>query len=335
MNENRDGQEIRFNSGDRALAWLRRRAIWLPILAIFIFLVGCRVGRSTLPPEPTRASNYIAILPEFQEFYERNGGEKIFGRPLTEPYIEFDSGLLIQYFERMRLEYDADKGQVQIDQLGLWARPPEEDQVLAPMAAGQTLASNQENFQIVDDFLVFYEANDGNRLFGVPISHQLTEGDTRMQYFENARLEWHPDAPVDSRVQVGMLGQAHYRQVGIYENPGRSRPLDSAGIRTADVSTAFRAPILYAGDQQTIYVRVVTPEGQRPVASVSVEIAVTYNNGLTDLITMPLTNDLGYTQQTLALNDLDPGQTVKVFVTASAPDGPPIGTDTNSFRAWW
>ncbi|HSG15266.1 MAG TPA: hypothetical protein VLE70_02950 [Anaerolineae bacterium] len=312
---------------------LRRQVLWLAVAILLVLLAGCTTASPTRTTDVADASKHMPVAAEFQAFFEENGGLRIFGYPLTEAYLDSDGERLIQYFQRLRLEYDRSQDHILITPLGRWALP--EEQVVNP--AAEVLLSEgvqQREMQVRDAFLAFFEANGGEDLFGRAISDELEDGGRRAQYFENALLEWQPDAPLDYRVQLGFLGEAHYRQVGAFEDPGRSRPLDSAGVREADISATLRAPILYAGEEQIVYVDVKTPEGQRPVTGVSVELTVFYNDR-SETFNLTETDGSGHTYGKLTLTDLRPGQKVRVVVEASAPGGSTIGTISKSFKSWW
>ena len=305
---------------------VRIPGLLLLALISLMLMAGCAVGRVDVVQESDSSTFGVTVSSYFQSFYEEYGGFRVFGNALAEPFTEQNSGRLVQYFQRMRLEYDATLGHVVIFPLGEWAfYVPDNDEA-------QT--ASREELVVKDEFLTFYQGAQGPSLFGPPISPELNEGGTRVQYFQNARLEWHPDAPLGYRVQVGPLGEAHYRQVGIFDDPGRNRPLDSAAVREAMVSANLRAPILFADERQAIFVDVQTPEGKRPVIGAAVEVAMTYN-GQTETVALPDTDGAGHTQGVLPLRDVEPGQKVQIVVTASAPGGATIGIASQSFKTWW
>jgi len=311
---------------------LLRSALAMLVIGLCLtLLVACALDDPSLSQAGDNGGTGIPIASEFETFHDANGGLRVFGYPITDPYEDFDRGVMVQYFQRMRLELDPDSGQVLIYPLGDWAYEE------STGATEEDLPEDDvpgEEFALEDEFLTFYSTVNGRALFGDPISPQVNEGGTRVQYFDNARLEWHPEAPMDDRVQVGPLGEAHYRLVGIFENPGRSRPLDSAAVSEAVVLSNVIAPILYQGDEQTLFVDVLTPEGQRPVAGVTVDAAVTYN-GLTEHVELPDTDGAGQSKGVLELENIEPGQKVQVEITVSAPGGAAIGATTMSFMSWW
>jgi hypothetical protein len=299
---------------------------------MLVLLVGCVVATPT-PTADLGSSNGLPIAPEFQTFYEEYGGLRVFGFPITEAYLDGDSDHLIQYFQRLRLEYDRAQERVLVTPLGQWAWPRVLDQ---PGIADADLLSQMSgsDFPVRGEFLNFYESYGGASLLGPAITDQIEDGDTRSQYFRNGRLDWLPEASLGYRVQLAQLGEAHYRQIGIFNDPGRSRPMDSAGIRQADVSATLRAPILFAGEQQTVYVDVKTPGGKRPVAGVSVRLTAFYN-GASESFSLPETDGTGHTHNGLNLKDLSPGQKVRLVVEATSPGGTVIGTTSKSFKSWW
>lgn len=316
-----------------ALGWPK---VLLAALALLTTLVGCAVASPTRTADFSASNEGAPIADEFRAFYLENGGLRVFGFPLTEAYLDSDSQRLVQYFQQLRLEYDGVEDRVVVTPLGQWALS--EQTRLASERPADTRSTGQPGngeWRVEDAFLTFYETYGGESVFGRPISDQLNEGGNRMQYFENARLDWRPEAPLDYRVQPGRLGEAHYRLVGLFKYPGRSRPLDSAGVREADVSATLRAPILYDDEEQIVYVDVRTPEGQRPVAGVSVVATVYYNDDSVESIDLVETDGTGHTHGTLTLNDLLPGQKVRVIVEASSPGGTVIGTTSKSFKSWW
>ncbi|EFO81970.1 hypothetical protein OSCT_0119 [Oscillochloris trichoides DG-6] len=160
------------------------------------------------------------IPPDFAAFYSANGGIDILGNPMSEVIVV--NGREIQWFERARMErwpeYAGSPYEIQLGRLG------------AEYTAGREFADQQffvsrpdlrffaeTSHSIGGAFLTFWEANGGVKVFGLPISEEFDEllpnGKTyRVQYFERARLELHPDAAgTPYIVQVGLLGSALYQ----------------------------------------------------------------------------------------------------------------------------
>jgi LPXTG-site transpeptidase (sortase) family protein len=159
----------------------------------------------------------------FRLFWEQHGGLPIFGYPLTEVFIE--EGRPVQYFERVRLEWHGAVALVMAAHLGRWAaRSYDTHPAFAPVAvptpAGQGYVSESRH-TLRNSFRQFWHANGGLRTFGFPLSEEfweINQQDGRgyvVQYFERARLEWHPALPTGDQVQLGQLG----RQYLLTEHP--------------------------------------------------------------------------------------------------------------------
>ncbi|MCL4544809.1 MAG: polysaccharide deacetylase family protein [Chloroflexi bacterium] len=56
-------------------------------------------------------------------------------------------------------------------------------------------------------FAAFLATHGGTPFSGLPITGEVWQDSTTVQYFQNIRLEWHPDAPEGERVTVSALGR--------------------------------------------------------------------------------------------------------------------------------
>lgn len=165
---------------------------------------------------------------EIKRFYENRGGLEIFGLPLTEVINE--NGQQVQYFERARFEiHPENKGTdyyVLPTRLGAFftqnrsgeapfqwlAASPSPDLTFYP-ESGHTLGGG---------FRGFWSANGGVKTFGYPISEEFAEVSATdgksytVQYFERARLEWHPEnAGTKWEFQLGLLGSEYARVINL------------------------------------------------------------------------------------------------------------------------
>jgi hypothetical protein len=86
---------------------------------------------------------------------------------------------------------------------------------LDPVAASalpqvQTLFVEQTGFHLSDrtSFLRFWRENGGALIFGYPLSEEVVEDGRIVQYFEQARFEYHPESDDPAaRVQISLLGR--------------------------------------------------------------------------------------------------------------------------------
>jgi len=85
--------------------------------------LGELLGHRSPPFEPTYHFPYRyypqtghALSFAFLDYYEAQGGEEVFGYPITEPF--FERGLIVQYLQRARMEWHPDIRRVQLGLLG-------------------------------------------------------------------------------------------------------------------------------------------------------------------------------------------------------------------------
>lgn len=65
----------------------------------------------------------------------------------------------------------------------------------------------QTEHYVCDAFLQFYHSRGGTALFGYPLTDAYHDQalNLRVQYFQNFRMEWHPNNPDPYKVQLGLL----------------------------------------------------------------------------------------------------------------------------------
>lgn len=77
-----------------------------------------------------------------------------------------------------------------------------------PLGLDQNLYFNETKHNLSHYFKRYWEANGGLTRFGFPISEEFQENGYTVQYFERARLEYHPEhSGTDSEVELGLLGR--------------------------------------------------------------------------------------------------------------------------------
>lgn len=170
-------------------------------------------------PEGTPVEIY-PVDPIFRSYWEQNGGVRIFGHAIS-PLLIVD-GRRIQWFERARLEE--------------WPEFAGTDFAVQPALLGREFTQGidfprQSPFPSQTDiwyfpetghavrgrFLRFWLENGGVKIFGYPISEEVREvlpsdGQIHVvQYFERARMEYHPQHKgTENEVMLGLLGRALY-----------------------------------------------------------------------------------------------------------------------------
>lgn len=300
-------------------------------LLVAVLLGGCQ---SEVPQSAAPRSGY-EVLPQFDSIYAALGGAQVLGQAITGA-CEAADGRIVQYFERVRLDDLPGQDEVMVFPLGEWALGGIEVPVPAPVpAAGEERYFPESGHTVQDEFLTYYQEQAGEIILGPPISPQLDEGELRVQYFRNGRLEWHPAAPRALRVRLGPLGQAHYGQTGNRELrcDVLARPVTVNAEMDVEVGATVKAPILYTGEAQVVYVAVTTPAG-RPVAGIPVSISVTYQ-GETFSRALGETDNAGAAAGPLPLPEFVPGEEVVVKVLAYGAANQLLGQSGLSFKTWW
>jgi hypothetical protein len=100
--------------------------------------------------------------------------------------------------------------------------------ILGQLFGGLGLAQGQDGrsrffpetgYTVSGDFLEFFERHGGIEIFGYPITEPFIDQGLRVQYFQNARFESHPQNPEPYQVLLGLLGNELK-----YGKPRVSRP---------------------------------------------------------------------------------------------------------------
>jgi hypothetical protein len=316
------------------------------LTAVAFLLVGCEGSSSGQPAAPT-AQTAIPVAPEFRDFYDAYGGAGIFGEPIARPVIDPDSGRLVQYFAHMRLEFvDAAAGgqpsadPIAIYPLGEWAYDGVAQRAPAVMPeTDQERYFPETGYTIRNGFLAFYEANNGERLLGPPISELLDGGGKWVQYFRNARLEWHPHLPAGSRVRLGSLGRAHFDStdmVFLDNEDGRlspAQPQPDIGLEKAVVDAAVGSPFVYRGEVQQLSVRVETVD-RRPGEGARIVVEIRYDNVVKEEV-VGLSDSAGLWYGPLDVTAIPAEKIVQLRVQVYNRENKLLGEDFVSFRTWW
>ncbi|HEX2914594.1 MAG TPA: cellulase family glycosylhydrolase [Chloroflexia bacterium] len=200
----------------------------------------------------SETDHYVAS--PIKELWRRAGGEEVFGLPITDAMLvrRGDDGtatghnaLIVQYFERARFEYYPDKihepgfGKYShifkyfyITDFGALGREMAGPGILNSPRVNRTGVDNptyryfdQTGHDLTGSFLAFWLNHYGDKLFGAPISQPLSENGLTVQYFENVRLEYHPELHGQSgEVQVSRLGSAALQAKGLFQNQPADLP---------------------------------------------------------------------------------------------------------------
>ncbi|MDW8060896.1 MAG: hypothetical protein RMK01_12575 [Thermomicrobium sp.] len=176
---------------------------------------------------PVAAQEACTFFPEsghtlcgrFRSYWEHFGGLPVFGYPLTDEFVDPQTGRLTQWFERARFEWHPgafpERYDVLLGLLGREVTIGREQELpfrpAQPLAGCTYFPETQHN--LCGGFRAYWETFGGLAVYGYPLSEEFVEvnPDTRqtyvVHYFERQRFEWHPgEWPERFDVMLGRLG---------------------------------------------------------------------------------------------------------------------------------
>lgn len=275
----------------------------------------------------------------FLDHFNVTGGLASYGFPITDDFVDSRTGLLVQYFEKGRLEWHPGNPEPFKVQLGLLG--DELGKRTAPILISQIPVKGDpacEYFEATGHslcmaFREYYHANGGLDRFGYPIGEFTIENNRVVQWFQRARMEWHPENDRGQEVQLAPLGLIYFDEMGLPADLKNPKGLRGVG----DPTTALLGrgsvinPVATSQGSQTAFVFVVNQLGQ-PVGAAAVTLVVHYPEH-NDVIVLPPTSAGGTTFATFTVPDVPPGHLVWMeFILAY--EGV-FSTTRTSFLVWY
>lgn len=211
----------------------------------------------------------------------------IYGFPITEEIDDPEnSGIRKQYFQRALFTYDPSRPagfQVDVEAIGLLLFSSANYRTLdAPSMSPNhpaCLYDRTTDKLVCYAFRDFYVNYGGVAAFGRPVSNVVMLGDRLVQYFERARLEWHPGLPSGHRVVPANIGEEFF---DLYENPILKAPAPDGNISAPILSLRTRISTQKATtrstDSQSIFI-VVQDQQLRRLTGALVDIEVSFPSG--------------------------------------------------------
>jgi hypothetical protein len=329
-----------------------RRARSLTIIATMAALLLGSVC-ATHPQTPGEDCEYFDetghyVCDEFLEFYGTRGGLEIFGYPLTEAFDDPTLGLRVQYFQRARMERrprDNESYEVQLASLvdELDRRfPPARPEQIPPFNSALQQYFPESGHVVSYAFLNYFREKGGRDLFGLPRSEFMYEDGYIVQYFQRARMEWHPEDLSGPRMRLTNLGEIYLERFGLpgdYDEPLPPPPRPGVPdatprepmVTALRVSASVRYIITGREGNQTVFVY-VTDQRRQPVEGAAVRMVVHYQSGDHRYGFEP-TDASGFTKRSCDILPAPPGR--KVVVDVAATYGNLTGTTQTFFLPWW
>jgi len=325
-----------------------RRAQFLPTLVMMAALLLTSVSATHLQtsdedcryfPETDRY-----VCGEFLEFYESRGALEIFGYPLTEAFDDPTRGLRVQYFQRARMEWHPQNPEPYKLQLGLlvdelgYRFPKASPEKIPPFNSALQHYFPETGHVVSYAFLDYFREKGGIDIFGYPRSEFMYEDGYVVQYFQRARMEWHPEDASGPRMRLTNLGEIYIERFGIpesYDNvqprTGDTEPTPRATVTEIEASASVRHVITGREGNQTVFVYVTDQRGE-PIEAASVSMVIHYQSGDHRYEFGP-TDENGFTSRSFDIRWASPGRKVVVDVTAAYGD---LTAATQTFfLPWW
>jgi hypothetical protein len=317
-------------------AWIRR--------CVFLVIVACIVigqpGLAQVDDPLYFPQTGHSITGDFLKAYQRAENPLlVYGYPITEEYLEEETGQKVQYFQRARFVFRPSlppELQVQLSPLGEYLYTPGKLAVIEENTPEcQPFSTRRGKLRVCYAFLVFFNDHGGLAQFGEPISNAEWRNERIVQYFQRARFEWYPEYPTGHRVVLANVGREYFDQRR--ESLTHLPPRDNVPFSVLSLSPRayMRTAVAPVQGEQTIFV-VVRDQTSRPVADAKVTVFAFQPGDGRDILLEPVeappTNQYGVTSLTFRYTGTGVG-VAEVGVAVSYKD---LSSWTKtSFRLWW
>ena len=228
------------------------------------------------------SSQYFAptgksVSGDFLNIYKKYGLSRI-GYPISDEVNE--GGTRVQYFERVRMEFHPELSRagynVLLTRLGAQISAGSNFATVAPFASTASRAYVRETgHSLAEPFLSYWKKNGAVELYGYPISEALRQDGMTVQWFERARMEYHPElANKGQAVQLTLLGKLAYDRTG----HAAQAPSGGAGVAAPQAPAGGSQTGVTLTDKESYVMKAIND--QRAAAGLA---PVQINAGLTDL----------------------------------------------------
>lgn len=275
------------------------------------------------------------------DYFDAHGGLEILGYPITDAFLDYWTGLLIQYTQNSRLELYPEPSsstlEVRLKELGVQfvgERALERSTAFSAGSAGQCEYYELTGHSVCFAFLEFYRAKGGPQLFGYPVSEFTIENDRLVQYFQGFRLDWYPENPIGDQVQVAPLGRMHFDRMGYDRDLLSPKPPSNSlvyKVLELQPSSSVAKPVTSVSDAQELFVS-VRDQNLMPVQGAAVTALVHFPTETRTLV-LPPTDANGVSRTTLVFEGQPPGSEVDLEYFIST--GTLLATARDAFRIWW
>jgi hypothetical protein len=273
------------------------------ILITIVMLTGISWGfKQALAQSGTGNEEYFEnghrLSGEFLRFYYQSPNPQLlYGNPITDAYVDSTTENIVQYFGKARFELHPEEpngSRVKLSPLGYYMYQKNEGKPL-PVGKNPTacLGFPGNEYSVCYAFRDFFEANGGVNQFGEPLGNHELYGNLIVQYFNNARFEWHQELPEGKKVLLSNLGLQYF----LLRGEDRSRLLPKRNAQNYENITRLESfafvteSVKPFSGNQTIYI-VVQDQKQMPVPNADVMLVVQMPDGSTEHFEVPVKTNL-------------------------------------------
>lgn len=324
---------------------------------VSLSLVAPVPGQTQYPPPQYFPETGHSVRDEFLAYFNTYGGVKIFGYPITDAFNDrYDAGCRVQYFQKARMDlvsgfFGAPRIRLApLSELLGFGAPSISPGNIPPSDDPNVRYYPQTGHTLGYAFKTFFDFNGGLEVFGYPITELIIENGRIVQYFQRAKMEWHPEKPNEERVQLANLGEMYFRAARLSptllspvppEQPTGPAPTPQGmptvwsplrrQVERMIVHTSLRSAIVGTQGNQTVTAYVADQDGE-PISGATVMCTVHYPHG-DRVLAMSVTDANGRSYLTFKLANPPPGYIVFVEVTATY--GQARAGGRAAFLTWW
>jgi len=320
---------------------VRSHWFWLLIIPVLVSVLSVPAASAQVVDRQYFSETGHWVLGDFLNAYRSvDDPLLLYGLPITD---EFESvaagGRKVQYFEYARFELRPENPpelQVVKSPLGRILYDQEQPGVEGALPQGETGCRfyKESGFPVCYAFLDFFDRYGGIDQFGYPVSDVELHDTFAVQYFQFARMEWHPERKAGQKVVLTDVGKRYFTR---FEDQRRAQPVTNGAphlIITLQVQAYVSQPVMLADGEQTVYI-VVQDQSLAPVSGVEVSISLRGSSlpaGKEDAFPTAVTDEKGIAKISFSMSD-QPNGLVEIAVTASYNDMK--AKTITSYRVWW
>ncbi|MEJ2488117.1 MAG: hypothetical protein P8Y68_20555 [Anaerolineales bacterium] len=271
-----------------------------------------------------------------QFYFSNPNAELAYGLPVTEAFLDSETGLKVQYFKKVRFEYHPENLQGDKVRLTPLGRLLYEHGTYINDLTSTTPGCSREDhwdYSVCFSFYDFYQSNGGEAQFGRPVSGLEYLRGRIVQFFEYAQLVWMPENLASAQIVVEQLGlkyfyahETNYDLLNPITNFGYFQNIDEISI------SAFpKSAVISNSELQEIDV-IAKDQNGAPLSNGIVHVSLRYPDGSQTEIQQLTTDEFGLANFAFITNSTELGP-VEVIVRVIYNQLEEVSV--TSFRLWY